>query len=265
MDAKERKAYKKFTRTGLAIKGIIYVLSGTLAIIAAAGPGGRTVGRMGVLRWLNELPAGPALLLLIGIGLLGYVVLRLMQAIKDTNHKGRSWKGLARRTGYLISGIVYLVFLIGSIYILFPKADVWQEEEVNYLNKILGLPAGNIAVAIAGVFSFGYGIFEIVRGGKGSYKHHLSLQQVKKSRRLLLNAVGAVGYVARGIVLGLIGFFVVRAAFEAYVDEVGFTSKALEFISAYLGPFVMGIIAAGLALYGIFMFVKARFYQVSTE
>ena len=182
MEAKKRKAYKKFTRTGFAIKGLIYILSGTLAVIAAAGPGGKTLGRMGVLRWIDQLSLGSLLLLLIGIGLTGYVALRFMQAFKDTNHKGRSWKGLSRRAGYFISGLVYLVFLLASFYILFPKAELWEGKGKSYINQILNLPAGNIAVAVAGAFSFGYGIFEIVRGVKGSYKRPLSFQQALEGK-----------------------------------------------------------------------------------
>ena len=220
---------------------------------------------MGVLRWMDQLPAGSVLLVLIGTGLMGYVVLRFMQAFKDTNHKGTSGKGLSRRAGYFISGMLYLIFLTGCFYLLFPEAGVWKGKEAGYINKALKLPAGNIAVAIAGAFTFGYGIFEIVRGVKGSYKHHLSFEHVKKWEKLMFTAIGAAGYVARGIVLALAGFFVVRAALEAYAEKAHFTSKALEFISSYLGNFTMGVIAAGLALYGIFNFVKAKFYQVTLK
>ena len=265
MDSGKRKAYKKFARTGFAMKGVIYLLSGTLAVVAAAGPGGKTIGRIGVIRWLDQLPFGPTLIVLIGTGLTGYVVLRFMQAFRDTNNKGSGVKGLSRRAGYFISGMLYLVFLIGISFLLFPEADVWKGEEANYVNRALKLPAGNIAVAIAGAFSFGYGIFEIVRGVKGSYKHHLSFEHVRKRAKSIFTAVGATGYVARGIVLALAGFFVVRAALEAYAEKAHFTSKALEFISSYLGNFAMGAVAAGLALYGIFNFVKARFYQVTIK
>lgn len=58
-------------------------------------------------------------------------------------------------------------------------------------------------------------------------------------------------------------FFVIRAALEAYVEKAYFTSKALEFISSYLGDLTMGAVAEVLALYGIFNFVKARFYKVT--
>lgn len=265
MDDGKKKAYDKFTRTGLAIKGVIYVLSGILAIIAATGPGGKTFGRMGVLRWIAQQPFGSVLLVLLATGLTGYVVLRLMQAFRDTNHKGSSWKGLSRRAGYFISGLVYLAFLIASFYLLFPEAGVWKKEEISYINKALQLPAGNIAVAIAGAFTLGYGLFEIVRGIKRSFNHHLSFQHVKKNWKRLLTAIGAFGYVARGVILCLAGFFIARSAFQAYVEKAHFTSKALAFLSAYLGTFVMAIVAGGLALYGIFMFVKAKYYQVSIK
>lgn len=81
------------------------MLSGTLAVIAAAGPGGKTIGRMGVIRWIDQLQFGFVLIVLLGTGLMGYVALRFMQAFRDTNNKGTSKKGLSKRAGYFISGL----------------------------------------------------------------------------------------------------------------------------------------------------------------
>ena len=265
MNSKERKAYDKFARTGFAIKGAIYVLLGTLAVIAAAGPGGKTAGRMGVLRWIDQQPFGEILLILIVAGLLGYVVLRMMQAIKDTNHKGTGWKGLSRRAGYFISGFVYLFFIVAGFYLLFPHSGVWKSEGANYIDTILHLPAGNLAVAVSGIFTFGYGVFEILRGFKGGFRNHLHYRNIKKRRRLVLNSIGAAGYIARGITLCLMGYFIGKAAFNVYVKNAKFTSQVFELLSSYFGAFMMGIIAAGLALYGAFMFVKAKFYEITTE
>ena len=68
---------------GSAIKGVVFLLSGALAGVAAAGPRGKTIGRIGVIKWMDQLSSRPVLIVLIlyiyiGTGLTGYVVLRFM-------------------------------------------------------------------------------------------------------------------------------------------------------------------------------------------
>ena len=77
--------------------------------------------------------------------------------------------------------------------------------------------------------------------------------------------MGVIGYFARGIILGLTGYLIVEAAFDAYVDKAPFTTQAFNILSSLLGEFYMGIVAAGLASYGLFYMVKAGHYQVTIE
>lgn len=263
MNSVQKEAYDTFTRTGFSIKGVIYILLGVLAVVAAASPAGKTTGRLGVLIWLDHQPLGSILLILIGLGLVGYVVLRFVQAFKDTNHKGSGWKGLSRRAGYFISGFSYLLFFFACIYFVFPNARKMGKEEAGYIASLLELPAGNIVVAIIGAFSFGYGVFEIVRGFKTSFKHHLNFKNINKRHKKVLSAIGVIGYVARGIILSLIGYLIIKAAFNAYVDNLSITSQAFSILSSLLGKLYMGIIALGLVFYGLFNFVKAKLYQIT--
>ena len=265
MDSVKEEAYDKFARTGFAIKGAIYVLLGILAVVAAAGPEGKATGKKGVLMWLDHQPLGPVLIIIIMIGILGYVVLRFMQALKDTNHKGSGWKGAIIRTFYFLRGISYLLLLLASFFIVFPDTKILDEEDADTMTWMIELPAGNIAVAIIGAFFAGFGVFEIGRAITGSFKHHLNFKHVRSGVRGVYYVIGVIGYMARGIILGLTGFILVKAALNAYVDKAPFTSQAFNFISSLLGEFYMGVVAAGLAFYGIFYFIKAKFYQISVK
>lgn len=265
MDSLKEEAYDKFARTGFSIKGAIYVLLGILAVVAAAGPSGKATGKRGVLMWLEHQPLGPILLILIMVGILGYVALRFMQAFKDTNHKGSSWKGLAIRAFYFIRGTSYLLLLLACFFIVFPGTKVLDKEDANTMARIIELPAGNIAVAVAGAFFAGFGVFEIGRSLTGNFKHHLNFKNLNERIRGIYNTIGVIGYLARGVILGLTGFLIIKAAFNAYVDKAPFTAQAFHILSSLLGEFYMGIVAAGLAFYGIFYFIKAKFYQVTMK
>ncbi len=50
-------------------------------------------------------PFAKFLLALVAIGLIGYVIWRFVQAIKDPENKGNDAKGLAVRIGYAVKGL----------------------------------------------------------------------------------------------------------------------------------------------------------------
>jgi Domain of Unknown Function (DUF1206) len=74
---------------------------------------------------------------------------------------------------------------------------------------------------------------------------------------------GVAGFVARGVVYGLIGVFLVRAAYRYDPeDAVGVDGALSEIAQASYGPFLLGLTAAGLFAFGLYSFVEARYRQV---
>ena len=75
--------------------------------------------------------------------------------------------------------------------------------------------------------------------------------------------LGVVGYLARGIVFALVGFFVARAAWQYDPqDAVGLDGALAKLAHADYGPVLLALTAAGLFAYGLFCFVEARYREV---
>jgi hypothetical protein len=72
---------------GYAAKGVVYGIVGLLAAQAAVSAGGRTTDTQGALGAIVTQPFGKVLLSLVAIGLMGYVIWRFVQAIKDPEIK----------------------------------------------------------------------------------------------------------------------------------------------------------------------------------
>jgi hypothetical protein len=69
-----------------------------------------------------------------------------------------------------------------------------------------------------------------------------------------LSAVARFGLIARGLVLCGLGYFLFRAADEGNPDRVQSMGGTLRTLShAALGPVFTGIIAFGLAAYGVYL------------
>ena len=79
----------------------------------------------------------------------------------------------------------------------------------------------------------------------------------------LFTVVGAVGHLARGVVFGLIGFFLVRAAWQYDPQEaVGLDGALSKVVRADYGDTLLGFVAAGLIAYGLYCYVEARYREV---
>jgi Domain of Unknown Function (DUF1206) len=66
--------------------------------------------------------------------------------------------------------------------------------------------------------------------------------------------VGTVGHVARAVVFGLIGVFVIKAALEYNPKEaIGLDGALQKLASAPYGPYLLGLTAAGLIAYGVYL------------
>ena len=71
------------------------------------------------------------------------------------------------------------------------------------------------------------------------------------------------GLAARGVVFGIIGVFLVQAGLSRNAEEAGSTGDALGAIgSGPFGQWTLAIVAIGLASYGVYQLVKARYRRI---
>jgi hypothetical protein len=74
---------------------------------------------------------------------------------------------------------------------------------------------------------------------------------------------GQVGYAARGIVFGIIGYFLIQAARHYNPAEAKGLGGALTTLQGEShGPVVLGLVAVGLICHGIFALVNARYRHI---
>ena len=76
-------------------------------------------------------------------------------------------------------------------------------------------------------------------------------------------ALGVFGHLARMVVFGLIGYFLVRAAIDYDPDKaVGLDGALNKLAHASYGPILLGIVAAGLIAFAAYSVVDARYRRV---
>jgi hypothetical protein len=259
--------FEKLARFGYAAKGIVYLLAGVLTARAAFGLGGAATDKQGALRTILAQPFGQIMLVLIAIGLIGYVLLRVVQATLDPEHKGSDAKGIAQRVGYLFSAIGYGGLAITALRYAQRGAATpgnAQASEQGLVANIFQYPLGRWLVGLAGLGVIGVGLQQIYRGWTSDFSEHMRWDAMSATERRWATILGRIGLAARGIVWVLAGGFLVQAAMTLNPQRVQDSGGALQALAGMTPPSVVGLIALGLAAYGVYMLAASRYARIVT-
>ena len=203
---------EKLARLGYAARGAVYLIIGGLALLAAAGSGGRTTDSKGAFQALLEAPFGGVLLAVIVIGFLCFAAWRLAQAFFDADRLGRQRKALMRRAAYGASAAVYvgLAFMAGSI-LLGHHHEGGDQSARDWTAALLSVPLGRWLVAAVGI---AFAIGGIAFAGRGWIERFDRLALPREARRWAV-PMGRIGFFARALVCLIVAGFLVLAALHA--------------------------------------------------
>ena len=250
-------------RFGYAAKGLVYVVVGALATLAAAGSGERPPDASGAMRSIARQEHGEVLLSVVAFGLVAYVVWRVVQALADVDGKGSSLKGLGVRAGYLLSGLAYAGLALSAGRIVLHVNEDGGAMRRSWTARLMSMPFGRWLVALVGVGVVAFGLFQIYKGYKAKFRKRLKLGEMPEEQHPWALLSGRVGYAARGVVFCVVGVLLVQAARHYDPGEVVGLDGALQALTEHsFGPFILGAVAVGLVAYGLYMFVEARYRRI---
>lgn len=253
-------------RFGYAAKGVVYIVVGALATMAATGFGGETTDLRGALQAIETKPFGKIALGVVAFGLIGYVLWRLLQALADTEDKGTKLKGILVRIGYAFSALVYagLSFTAARILIDVGDPDSSSVVQERWTERLMTMPYGAWMVGAVGAFVVGFGLYQIYKGYRAKFRKRLKLGEMGRAKDNWATWSGRFGYAARGVVFCIVGIFLIQAARHYNADEVKGLDEVLSALgqNAY-GAWMLGVIAAGLVAYGFYMLVEARYRRIN--
>ncbi|MCU1373173.1 MAG: rane protein [Actinomycetia bacterium] len=245
-------------RFGLASRGLVYCLLALLALQVATGDRSEEADRQGALRMAARQPFGAALLVAITIGFAGYALWRFAEA-------GFGRDDLPKRLLHASRGLLYAGFTVTSArLVLSHRSSGGSDHEAKTLSARLLAHGWGRPLAIA----IGLGL--VVAGGvlawqgwRQTFEKHLRISDMNRWQRRWLPWLGTVGRAARGVILALIGLFLIRAAVEFDPSQaVGIDGALHQLARRPYGPLALAGLALGLLAYGLFSFVEARWRKV---
>ena len=259
--------YAVVARTGLVAKGLSFGLVGALAIKLAIGSGGEATSREGALAQLSHHAFGKVALIALVIGFAAYALWRFVQAAAESpdeeDGKAKVW---AKRAGYVGRGLIYAALAYSTVRLLAGGGQSESQNERAHKSAamVLGWPAGRVIVAAAGLAIVGAGLWNLYRGLATKFDDKWRTGELSPAVRKWGTRVGVVGHVARFVVFGLVGVFLVKAALDYKPkDAIGIDGALQKLAHASYGPFLLGMTAAGLVAYGVYCLVDAKLRDVS--
>jgi hypothetical protein len=254
---------ERLARVGYVAYGVVYVLVGVLAVLAAFGEGGRTTSQEGALRSVLLAPLGSVLLCMVTIGLLAYAMWRLFQGFLDPEKEGRDAKGIMKRSDHVINGLFHGALAFSAGQLVLGSGGGGGGSPDDWTARLLAQPLGRWLAVIAGAVIVGAGLYQFYMAYRADFRDELKLGEMGIRQRAWATRSGRLGYAARGVVFGVIGVFLAQAALQTDPDEARGLGGALETLARQpFGPYILGAVALGLVAYGVFMFVMARYRRI---
>ncbi len=264
MQSNSQTWIKYLARAGYLSRGVVYLIVGGFAIFAAWGTA-QSKGPKGAVLKILKQPLGEALLVILIVGLVGYIMWRLVQSLLDTDNHGWSAKGLAIRVGLLSSAFTYsgLALYAASLAGAFTSES---GDEAGGLAQQMGQLIGQKYVALALAFIFiGIALAHWWKALSRKYADHF---QANARVMAVIHPVSMVGLTARGIVFAIIAtimilrFLGVESGDGAPPD----VKDALTYVQ-YLpfGVWFLSALGVGVILFASYSFAEAIWRKINLE
>jgi hypothetical protein len=254
------RGFEWFSRAGFVARGLIYGIIGVLAVKLALGEGGKTTNQQGALRTVAHQPFGKVLLILVSIGVAGYAIWRILRAV--VGHGPQAHDSGFKRAAGLASGISYAAICAVAIEILAGSGGGSGNTKKTTAG-VFGWPAGQWLVGIAGVVLVGVGLYQGYQGAGKKFLDDQKTSEMSPTVKHWITAIGVFGLLARMVVFGLIGIFLIKAAIDYNPDKaVGIDGALAKLIRHSYGPALLGIVAAGLVAFALYSLSDARYRKI---
>lgn len=266
---KSRLLLKALTLTGCFSTGIIYGSIGVIALLSflKLKKGGADENSFLVL--LDGFLAGRILAWLIIVGAVCFVVWRFYEAYKDPYKVGNSAKGIMLRAGAVFSSFADAFIAFSALQALYKQQGASKTGEPVQQQKlvagILENDWGQTAVFAIGTVVLLTALVLVFYGFSKRFTETIKAADFSKGWKYTVHGLAYAGYFSRGIILGIVGFFFLKAAIENDSRHVVNTDKAFDFIGDHVGHVYFILVAVGTICYGLYMFVLGVNYDIDAD
>jgi hypothetical protein len=258
--ASDSAALQLLARLGLIAYAGVHLLVGWLALRLAWGASAsKSADTSGALRTLAAQPFGQVLLWLVAAGLVSLALWQASAAIwgyRDCDVGPRVRKRCtsgARAAIYLALGVSAASVSLGS------RSSSSQSQQ-HATSGVLAWPGGQVIVVVAGVIIIGIGVALVVKGMSASFDEEIDSSSLPPAAQQGVARLGQVGYVTKGVALGVVGGLLGYAALTFEQSKAQGLEGAMQTILAQpFGRLLLTSVGLGFVAFGLFATLQSRY------
>lgn len=260
--AANSKALEVLARAGFIGYGVLHLLLAWLALQVAFGVSSGENSQSGALEELASKPFGAFLVGAIGVGLVAMAIWQALEAaIGHQAENGR--ERVFERVVSVGRALVYLYFAFTAYKVVSGAKSSNAESSQKLTEKLMEATGGRFLVGLAGLAIIGIGVGLIHHGWKKKFEEHLKTGEMSATLRKVSRRLGMAGYISKGIAYSIVGLLVVSAAVTYDAAKARGLDAALRtLVEQSYGPILLGLVALGIAAYGVYCFVQSRYRKV---
>lgn len=240
-------------RLGFVVSGVIHLLIAWIALKVAWGLGGASADKSGALQTVASGSTGPFLLWLAVIGFAFLALWQLTEAVVGRHGAEASDRAKAAGKAVLYGFFAY------SAYSVSKGAGGSDEQKTDEATAgLLSSPGGRVLVGLVALAILATAGYHLWKGWTKGFVEELESHPGAGAVR-----IGQAGYLAKGVALAVVGFLFASAALSSQAAEAGGLDAALKTLRDQpFGPYLLTVVALGLAAAGLWGFVKARHARI---
>jgi hypothetical protein len=260
-------AYRSLARAGYVLRAFLYAYMGYVALRIAITGAVRSADQQASLVAIAGFPFGRILLITAVVLLFAYALWGFVRGVYDPLDRGDDAKGIATRVAFALSGFAYVALAFFAIGLLTHGASGKQPDQITQLTeRVLGAPAGIIVAVLAGVVAVAAGLGQFVEAYRSTFQRDLKRRQMSRREKQVTQVLGQFGFVSRGLVFVLMGWFIVLAAIEHNAHEArGFSGVFAYLLVQSYGRPLLAVLGLGFIALGLHSLALARYIRLPGE
>ena len=247
------------TRAGFVGYGLFHLAIAWLALQIALGHAKGSGDQSGAFELLKKQPGGKVLLIVIIVGLFAMALWQLLLA--TLGHRAQTGRAQAgERILSLIRAIIYAFLAFTALKVFNGTPTSSGKQQKHATAGILADPAGQFFIGLIAVIVIGAAIGMIIYGARRKFAK--KLLPMSEHVRKVVTRLGQVGYISKGIALGIVGVLLFDVAVDSSARSSGLDAALHTLTKQPFGPFLLILVALGFAAHGIYCFCQSKYRRV---
>lgn len=252
---RQSKTLELLARGGYVVSGILHLVVGVLAVQVALGAASsQDADQTGALEAIAQTPGGTVLLWFAVVAFAALGLWQVTVAVTGGLETSDRLKAAGKAIVYVALGVLAVQVVSGA------SSGSGQEESLTA--TIMQKPGGTLLVGAVGVGIVVAGVYHVVKGWRKKFLEDLRGGTGGHVGRAVVH-LGRVGYIAKGVALGVLGGLFVAAAVQHDPQQAGGLDAAFATVAEQ--PFGVALLVAvglGFAAYGLYSFARARYARM---